>query len=614
MLLDGREMTTSGLTRDQSLLVQILVVANARKVCLYVYLLVFQLSLGFISPALAAGDSVSQYGNSWTPEWYDCGGSSWYQGYDKDHEYALRSGPIECTGFSRICANVTGPAKISFLWKSDVTNQMVGQLSFQVDDTRRTCDSSGWTPVSYSIWDNETHKLMWEFRKIKCYPKNVGVGWIGDVFIEYGDDRVKPESGIDDSGTSDIKISDGIKPPLTDETTILSSNITIATTSIRIISSDVMISSTNITIAPDEVKISPKNVTMVPAEITISSENVPMMSSSIIKVIPLSRDDRPTVELIHPKERFLCSNTSIQFSFRAFDDIKLSWCKLYINNYYSNIEPTYIGNNEYMVEYSFGEKDRGVSHNWYVECCDSSNQCNISETRHLTVLSRSVNVTDIQDLRTHNYTTINDALKNVAEYGTVFVERNISDEKIFIDKPVKLVGFNYPLIRDNNNKTGDGVLIIRSSDVLIDGFKIQGSSRKESSICTSGNGIFTNISILNTTIYGAKRGISLFNCRDVNIEYNNITDFESGIYLFNCSNFRIYGNSIQNSSVKDANGIYIEKFNSLDITATKIMMNNITSRRCINLSPKAFTQDAINKLEEEMNDTNVFSCYYECYQ
>ena len=84
VLLDGREMTTSGLTRDQSLLVQILVVANARKVCLYVYLLVFQLSLGFISPALAAGDSVSQYGNSWTPEWYDCGGSSWYQGYDKD--------------------------------------------------------------------------------------------------------------------------------------------------------------------------------------------------------------------------------------------------------------------------------------------------------------------------------------------------------------------------------------------------------------------------------------------------------------------------------------------------------------------------------------------------
>jgi hypothetical protein len=596
-------------------------VANARKVCLYPYLLVFQLSLGFISPALAAGDSVSQYGNSWTPEWYDCGGSSWYQGYDKDHEYALRSGPIECTGFSRICANVTGPAKISFLWKSDVTNQMVGQLSFQVDDTRHMCDSSGWTPISYSIWDNETHKLMWEFRKIKCYPKNVGAGWIGDVFIEYGDDRVKPVSRIDDSGTGDIKISDGIKPPLTDETTILSSNITIATTSIRIISSDVMISSTNITIAPDEVKIFPKNVTMVPAEITISSENVPMMSSSIIKVIPLSRDDRPTVELIHPKERFLCSNTSIQFSFRAFDDIKLSGCKLYINDYYSNVEPTYIGNNEYMVEYSFGEKDRGVSHNWYVECCDSSNQCNISETRHLTVLSRSVNVTDIQDLRTHNYTTINDALKNVAEYGTVFVERNISDEKIFIDKPVKLVGLNYPLIRDNNNRTGDGVLIISSSDVLIDGFKIQGSvmqqdsiTRKESAICTSEDGIFTDISISNTTMYGGKRGIRLFNCTNVEIGFNNITEFETGMALINCSRISIYRNVMLYPSGDDTNGIYLENFNPSDINASRILLNNISARKCVNLKPVTFPQDEIYDTEQKLNMANNFSCNVGVYQ
>jgi parallel beta-helix repeat protein len=214
--VDGREIAISELARDRNL-----VASNGRRVCLY--MLMSLLSLIFIFPAVVSGDSVSQYKYSWTPEWYQCGGSSWYQCYDKNIGDVLRSGPIECTGVSRICADVTGPANISFLWKTDATYQMIGQLSFQVDDTRHVCDTTNWTPITYIIWDNKTHKLMWEFRKIKCYPKNVGAGWIGEVLIDYRDDRVKSMSGIEDSRTGYAEISNEIKKPIENETTILSS-------------------------------------------------------------------------------------------------------------------------------------------------------------------------------------------------------------------------------------------------------------------------------------------------------------------------------------------------------------------------------------------------------
>gem|GEM_PF-2106468 len=237
-----------------------------KKEIMNIYLIIL-LSFCFVSPIIGSEEQISNYEALDNPIWHDCGGSNWHPDSEVGHENVLKSGPIECTGISAICTNVTGPANISFWWRSDSINQMAGQLSFLVDDTRYVCDSTGWTPFSYQITDDQTYELIWEFRKIRCYPKNNVAGWISDLYIEYGDST----------------IPHGFKTSIS-ETATLSSNITIVPASITILASEVTISPKNITMNPDEVTISPKNITMNPDEVTISPKNIIMIPDDIMMV------------------------------------------------------------------------------------------------------------------------------------------------------------------------------------------------------------------------------------------------------------------------------------------------------------------------------------------
>ncbi len=117
---------------------------------------------------------------------YDCGGNSWYLDNDTGNNghSSLRSGFIDMVGFSRLCMNVTGPAMVNFSWKVEPTSHRVGSLSFLVDGkTAGVCESRSWVPVSYPIRDDKSHRLTWEFRKIKSFPQNRGAGWIKDLEI-----------------------------------------------------------------------------------------------------------------------------------------------------------------------------------------------------------------------------------------------------------------------------------------------------------------------------------------------------------------------------------------------------------------------------------------------
>jgi hypothetical protein len=241
-------------------------------------------------------------------EWEDCGGSSWYIDPSTGHEskFSLRSGPIDCTGISRICREVKGPAEVTFWWQYEPLRQGIAELTFTADNTRRVCDSSEWSPISYTVRDNNTHQLIWEFRKIKCYPKSTGAGWIDDVCISSEALTIPSEikrGNISDGNMSCEArvISSGVIVELSNFT-IVANEVTMETTNVTINpSGDVVINTNEVNISPDkvsmntsEVKISPAkvvmgNVTMNasgdvlinPDGVSISSENITMDNSNV---------------------------------------------------------------------------------------------------------------------------------------------------------------------------------------------------------------------------------------------------------------------------------------------------------------------------------------------
>ncbi len=471
-------------------------------------------------PAIASEEDLSNFEGSEIPVWQDCEGSNWYEGSDPDHKDVQRSGSIECTGVSRICTNVTGPAKISFWWKSDVANKKVGQLSFIVDDTIYICNSTGWVPISYPIWDNNTHKLTWEFRKIRCYPKNIGAGWIGDIYIEYGDST----------------IPHGFKTPISEPISI-TSNISIVPAGITIVSSEVTIAPTNVSMDASEVKIAPANVTMDISEIKISTTNI------LISNETSNKSDKPT-----PK-----------------------------------------------------------------------------------ILLQNITVTDDENVSGNNYTTtIKDALENIKDHGIIYIEKQVCNEDIEINRPVKLIGLNYPELRPNDRPEcvdQDGkyltvVTIINSSDVWIEGFEIcefeLNNSLHKRGIYVKGG--CNNISIINNIIHGSNgkdliHGIYTKNCKNITIFNNTIYDLSnngsSGIYIELCSGYcNISKNNIDGTEYNNqmiGSGIYITKYNGYNVIKELTLFNNtmVNLDRCIVLEDL----NSIEKLEiinNTLNNATIF--------
>jgi parallel beta-helix repeat protein len=143
-------------------------------------LLVGILSLSIFGCAQLYCDEFSTY------QWKDCNNNTWQENTSDGHisSPSLSSAPLENSGKSSICLDVSGPSMVSFWWKTDENKGNLGELSFWINDSKRyICDSSAWNYESYSLREKRNYTLKWEFFKFKSYPKNVGRGWIDDIAI-----------------------------------------------------------------------------------------------------------------------------------------------------------------------------------------------------------------------------------------------------------------------------------------------------------------------------------------------------------------------------------------------------------------------------------------------
>ena len=523
--------------------------------------------------------------------WGSQGVSSWYRDDSTGHNSStsLRSGLIECNGFSGVYRYVPAPAEIQFWWKSDTTIERGGKLIFVVDgEERLVCSADGWEKEVYPMYSGG--EIGWEFRKIKCYPQDKGSGWIDDICITYAAPRnesvVGPGVGWPQyNGTAGWPVGGVIETGIIN---INASEIRISTPSVAMGQSSVATPPINITVNPvieiPEIVVPPANVTVSPClgNITISSIPDLTISSncSAIRVIPSSR---PVVRITEPQDCIHVDvKTPIDFGYIAYDDDPFLNCTLCINgNRTGSCETIETNSSEdYSIEYQFSNPGE---YNWSVECCDGITPCSKPIPRKIIVNSERVNVTSKSDINHYNYSSISAALENVTSGGTVVVYKKQCGEKVVINRPVNLTGLGRPLMCDRNfnNRSDDGVVIINSNDVLIDGFDINGRTRHNSTlyrkhtvISTRGT-ILKNITISNSTIRGGQHVIHISHCDNISIRDVNISDIiESGIYISNSCNISVINNSIKgekNSHIRC--GIYIEW---CEVDIDKIYDNNIS--------------------------------------
>jgi parallel beta-helix repeat protein len=175
-----------------------------------------------------------------------------------------------------------------------------------------------------------------------------------------------------------------------------------------------------------------------------------------------------------------------------------------------------------------------------------------------------------------DYATIQEAIDNAPENGTVFVRSGSYRERVFVTKPLTLLGEdpeNTVVSFDIDQLLVNGVIEVMSADVTISGFTITGSwigiwapddysLPPRSRIKIIGNNVIDNvlegISIEvgenhvisgNNITENGDHGINLGSPNSV-ISGNNITNNQGyGIRFDGCSNSIIYQNNITRNSI-----------------------------------------------------------------
>lgn len=579
--------------------------------------------------------------------WQDCGGSSWYIDPDNGHEsrFSLRSGPIECTGISRICREVQGPAEVTFWWQSAPLRQGTGELSFTVDGTRHVCNSAEWSPISYTVRDNKTHQLTWEYRKTKCYPKNTGTGWIDDICISSREPATPSEIKLETISATSADNASFFTKIISSGYIIELSNLTIITDQINMQPANVTINPMgDLLITPKDINISPNRVTMNASYVDIYSEaisveakgytnlvvntslnattsafpatrsiNVTIDSiASPLKMIPLRTDLPPSVGIIWPNEssKFFVGKP-IAFRFKAEDDGRLQKCCLYINNCHE-VNCSKILNNsedEQVLAHSFNESG---SYKWYVVCEDESHQSNTSDKWSISIRPDTVYVdmnktTGLyEEFGRWYYKGIQEAIDDVVEGSTIIVEPGNYKENLIITVPISLIGnatnssLKPKILGENNGE--NNIVAVYSSNVSLSGFEINTLSNKY--LC----GIYVNnklkgcrnISICNMTIKKFEDyAIYIKNGSNINISDNDLDSIDlikqepCGLFLDGGYRGSVTGNSIINVDRG------IEVYNYRDLAIRGNYINYIYAGICI--------KNITNFNNEECIKTNRFS-------
>lgn len=145
------------------------------------------------------------------------------------------------------------------------------------------------------------------------------------------------------------------------------------------------------------------------------------------------------------------------------------------------------------------------------------------------------------DSRNQTYTSINEAIQNLAKNGIVKVSSGTYRENIIINKPLTLLGEGKTttFIKSDND-----VIYVAADDVVIKGFTILGGDIGIDVIGASNSIIMDNIISLNSMY-----GIFLEDCINATISSNDISDVgDTGVYLVSSYGSKLIGNIISDAS------------------------------------------------------------------
>ncbi|MBS1915388.1 MAG: nitrous oxide reductase family maturation protein NosD [Bacteroidetes bacterium] len=159
-----------------------------------------------------------------------------------------------------------------------------------------------------------------------------------------------------------------------------------------------------------------------------------------------------------------------------------------------------------------------------------------------------------------SYRSVSQAVHNAQTGDSIFVEPGIYLEKnIVIDKPVSLIGINFPEL-DGEHKYE--IISVRSDNVTIRGFLLKNSGIS-SLIDIAGIKVYgrRNVVIAGNKLQGTFFGIYMENAVNCRIEYNQLAAHTAneqqsgnGIHCWKCDSLCIIGNSVTHHR----DGIYFE--------------------------------------------------------
>jgi parallel beta-helix repeat protein len=431
---------------------------------------------------------------------------------------SLKSGPIECVGSSRLMMNIPGPATIRFKWKIDAPSG-IGQLFFKVDGNKTfECLSRDWTEFSYPLSPGVSHDLEWCYRKIKSYPLWSGTGWIDNInAIQTGQY----------SNTKYItRLSDQVPQINESQKNEVSNNAcNMSDYSLGIINQN-----TNKVYSEANQIIN----------ITVMIEN----TESMHKDIACTPSEDIIIKLLSPtNHETLSNNNLLKFKYIPNSSKIIKNCSLIIDGEKKDHSEDIKNNeiNEFIPEMIF---EKTKLYEWNMRCCNCNRECNSSEYMYFRVSDKNKTTyvnRSAPDSSRFIFENFRDAIDRTEEGGLVVIDPGNYEEQLNIDKPLSIIGKNFPSL---NRK-----IIINSNKISISGLNVTDS---ESGICMK-NHNYINISNSYINVNGNRCiGVCAENCHNcsfynntLNINTNNyMSDRYIGMYLKNCGDCTISTNKI----------------------------------------------------------------------
>ncbi|GEM_PF-2168112 len=572
-------------------------------------------SAAWLLAILLISSPGAAYLESWTPQQvfglYDCSGPAWFIDPSTGHDNlppSLRSGPVQTVGKSRLCRNVTAPASISWWWKAEGDGQRLGQLRFLVDgEVKYVCSSHDWSYATYTVRDEGEHAVSWEYYKIKSYPEYAGAGWIDDLSIESQAPWVPPVLPSDQTVMGE---------QVENRTHIINlgniSTIDMAATpkGVNIFNFNIslnpenLIDDLNITLRPEDI-IDNINISLTPDSL-IGNMNITFKPDDVINNLNIAigsegdstRQKDTIIELIYPKNNEMFQyNMPIEFKSRQINGARrFDNCNLYIDGQHK-INLSRINENDHAITQSFNKSDEGV-HTWYVSCCCNEVQCIMSDERSFEIKlppCSIINVTEEVNVSTNNFTSIEDALRNITDGGTIYVYKREIEEKIVIERPVNITGIDNPTLKIAEES--EPVINIMSDNVSIHGLNITGTPDifKESETSK----------IYDTT----ETGIYCCNVRGIYINHTNIDEVANGIKMDGCTQINISDCKIHFNvcaiDVTNTNGA-TDKYNYLNINFNKLEGFDVSRKERYGIRLRNYTGEVY------ITNNYICTCYC-CY-